>query len=111
MDEALLMQSAVVDVEAASVATATLGYDTKGGPDTAAVRRSRCVLRGVVPTKAAADGSSADNSKNNKQRIIDPFIVIIYLLSSAIARPAFCRLYFLFLPHKGQWIFANLASR
>ena len=84
MDEALLMQSAVVDVEAASVAMATLGYDTKGDLDAAAVRRS-CVRRGVVPTKAAADGSSAGSK--NKQRIIGPFVIICLL--SVITQPAF----------------------
>ena len=64
---------------------ATLGYDLlKGEPDTAAVRRS-CVRRGVVPTKAAADGSSAGSK--NKQRIIGPFVIICLL--SVITQPAF----------------------
>ena len=103
------MQSAVVDVEAASVVMATLGYDTNCDLDAAAVRRS-CVLRGVVPTKAAAEGSSAGSK--NKQRIIGPFITIIYYLSVIIARPAF---FFVLLPTdhrqqppmKGKWIFAT----
>ena len=75
-EAALLMKSAVVDVEAAAAVMSAVGYDIGivGASNAAAVLTS-CVLRGL-PTKAAADGSSVDSK--NKQRI-DAFIVIINL--------------------------------